>query len=243
LKASSSSCSRRPEPWSARCCRAGRSGWINVERTRDAQHGDYASNIALRLAPAAPQAAARAGRGDRRGAAGKPAAARAEVAGAGFINFHLAAARRAAVLRAGARAGERLRRSEIGAGERVLLEFVSANPTGPLHVGHGRQAAYGATLGNLLRATGHDVQREYYINDAGRQMDILAVSTWLRYLERCGEPAAVPLQRLSRRLRASHRRAALEAHSGRELRRRAAGVRRAAAGCAGGRQGASTSMR
>ncbi|MEJ0005031.1 MAG: arginine--tRNA ligase [Steroidobacteraceae bacterium] len=74
----------------------------------------------------------------------------------------------------------------------MLLEFVSANPTGPLHVGHGRQAAYGATLANILAATGFDVQREYYINDAGRQMDILGVSTWIRYLQLCGEALPFP---------------------------------------------------
>src|SRR5206468_1620958 len=82
--------------------------------------------------------------------------------------------------------------SRLGQGERVLLEFVSANPTGPLHVGHGRQAAYGATLANILTAVGFEVAREYYINDAGRQMDILAVSTWLRYLGLCGEELPFP---------------------------------------------------
>ena len=82
-----------------------------------------------------------------------------------------------------------------------MVEFVSANPTGPLHVGHGRQAAYGATLSNILSAVGFNVAREYYINDAGRQMDILAVSTWLRYLRDLWRGAAVPRQRLSRRLR------------------------------------------
>jgi arginyl-tRNA synthetase len=79
-----------------------------------------------------------------------------------------------------------------GPAERVIVEFVSANPTGPLHVGHGRQAAYGATLSNLLAAAGFSVHREYYINDAGRQMDILAVSVWLRYLEPCGEEIVFP---------------------------------------------------
>ena len=98
-------------------------------------------------------------------------------------------------------------------GERVLIEFVSANPTGPLHVGHGRQAAYGATLANMLAAVGFSVEREYYINDAGRQMDILAVSTWLRYLELCGEELPFPangyrgdyVRPLAQQLRASGR--------------------------------------
>jgi arginyl-tRNA synthetase len=152
---------------------------VVVERTRDAQHGDFASNVALRLAK-------QACRKPRELAAAIVAAlppselvARAEVAGAGFINFHLSAqayARELARIHAqGGAYGE----SGLGGGERVLVEFVSANPTGPLHVGHGRQAAYGATLANLLTAVGYSVAREYYINDAGRQMDILAVSTWV----------------------------------------------------------------
>ena len=82
--------------------------------------------------------------------------------------------------------------SDMGAGRRVVVEFVSANPTGPLHVGHGRHAAYGASLANLLEAAGYRVGREYYVNDAGRQMEILAASTWLRYLERRGERFAFP---------------------------------------------------
>jgi arginyl-tRNA synthetase len=121
-----------------------------------------------------------------------PLVARAEVAGAGFINFHLTPAAYARELgcihsQAGAY-GE----SALGGGERVLVEFVSANPTGPLHVGHGRQAAYGATLANILGAVGFSVAREYYVNDAGRQMDILGVSTWVRYLELCGEQLPFP---------------------------------------------------
>jgi arginyl-tRNA synthetase len=83
-------------------------------------------------------------------------------------------------------------KSQFGLGHSVLVEFVSANPTGPLHVGHGRHAAFGATVANLLEAVGYKVAREYYINDAGRQMEILAVSTWLRYLEQCGERFAFP---------------------------------------------------
>jgi arginyl-tRNA synthetase len=165
---------------------------VTVERTRETQHGDFATSVALRCAKTA-------GRKPRELAAAIVAAlpesalvARAEVAGAGFINFHLttqAYARELTRIHAeGAAYGE----SRIGGGERVLVEFVSANPTGPLHVGHGRQAAYGATLANLLTATGFAVEREYYINDAGRQMDILAVSTWVRYLELCGEALPFP---------------------------------------------------
>jgi arginyl-tRNA synthetase len=163
-----------------------------VERTRDAQHGDFACNIALRLAKLA-------GRKPRELAesivAALPASAllqRAEVAGAGFINFYLASDTQGAVLKQVLAQGEAYGRNNAGAGQKIVLEFVSANPTGPLHVGHGRQAAWGSTLANLLRATGHDVHREYYINDAGRQVDILTASVWLRYLEHCGETLPFP---------------------------------------------------
>jgi arginyl-tRNA synthetase len=166
--------------------------WISVERTRDAQHGDYACNIALRLAKVA-------GRKPRELAAAivaalpaSPLLARAEVAGAGFINFHLARDAHSNALRRVHSEGERYGTSDSGAGIAVMVEFVSANPTGPLHVGHGRQAAYGATLANLLRATGHRVHREYYINDAGRQVDILTVSVWVRYLQAGGAELPFP---------------------------------------------------
>ena len=165
---------------------------IELERTRDPAHGDFASSIALRLAKAAR-------RNPRELAqmivAALPASdliAKAEVAGAGFINFHLAPTAYARELERIVVEGERYARSNFGAGKRVLVEFVSSNPTGPLHVGHGRHAAYGATLANLLSATGFAVHREYYVNDAGRQMDILAASVWLRYLELCGERFAFP---------------------------------------------------
>jgi arginyl-tRNA synthetase len=165
---------------------------IVVERTRDAQHGDFACNIALRLAKLA-------GRKPRELAesivGALPASAllqRAEVAGAGFINFYLASDTQGAVLKQVLAQGEAYGCSNAGAGQKIVLEFVSANPTGPLHVGHGRQAAWGSTLANLLRATGHDVHREYYINDAGRQVDILTASVWLRYLEHCGETLPFP---------------------------------------------------
>ena len=166
---------------------------IVVERARDAQHGDYASNIAMRLAKSA-------GRKPRELAeaivAALPASAlltRAAVAGAGFINFHLASSAQYETLRRVLEQGERYGTSNAGLGRRVMVEFVSANPTGPLHVGHGRQAAYGATLANLLRATGHDVHREYYINDAGRQVDIMTASVWVRYLQAGGEALPFPV--------------------------------------------------
>jgi arginyl-tRNA synthetase len=169
---------------------------FEVERARDSQHGDFASNIAMRLAKAARQNPRRIAEAllaaMPTSALSSAAIAKVEIAGAGFINFFLKDdayhAELGRVLAGGADYGK----SNVGAGHSVLVEFVSANPTGPLHVGHGRHAAFGATVANLLEAVGYRVTREYYINDAGRQMEILAASTWLRYLERCGERFTFP---------------------------------------------------
>jgi arginyl-tRNA synthetase len=163
-----------------------------VERTRDATHGDFASNLAMRLAKVArqnPRALAQA-----LIAAMPPDAAieKVEMAGAGFINFFLrqdAFHREIATILA---RGREYGRSNLGKGQSLMVEFVSANPTGPLHVGHGRHAAFGATLANLLAAVGYKVKCEYYIKEAGRQMDILAVSTWLQYLRLRGEEFVFP---------------------------------------------------
>ncbi len=157
-----------------------------VERTRDASHGDFASNIAMRLAKAA--------RRNPRDIAGDIVAAvgsneqieKVEIAGPGFINFYLSPSAFHAELRAVLDQGQAYGRQARKDAPKILLEFVSANPTGPLHVGHGRLAAYGATVGNLLEAAGYPVHREYYVNDAGRQMDILGASVWLRWLEASG---------------------------------------------------------
>lgn len=163
-----------------------------VERTRDATHGDFACNIAMRLARPArqnPRALAQAI------VAALPAndlVARVEIAGPGFINFFLSPAAYAAELGRVHAAGADYGRGALPTPVRALVEFVSANPTGPLHVGHGRQAAVGMTLANLLRYAGYDVATEYYVNDAGRQMDILAASVWLRYLELLGEHVRFP---------------------------------------------------
>ncbi len=165
---------------------------IQLERTRDRKHGDFASNLAMMLCKAA--------RSKPRDLAEKLVAAlpasdivtRVEIAGPGFINFYLAPAAYHAMLRQILAEGETFGRSNIGAGQTVQVEFVSANPTGPLHVGHGRGAAYGATVADLLEAVGHKVHREYYVNDAGRQMDILAASVYLRYLDLCGENITFP---------------------------------------------------
>ena len=165
---------------------------VTVERTRDPAHGDFACNVAMQLARAAKRkpreiAAALVG-----ALPPDPLVARVEIAGPGFVNFHLAPAAYQAELQRVMDQGAGYGRSQYGAGRRVIVEFVSANPTGPLHVGHGRHAAYGATIANLLDAVGYKVHREYYINDAGRQMDILAASVWLRYLECFGEQFPFP---------------------------------------------------
>lgn len=160
---------------------------IQIDRTRDASHGDYACNIAMMTAKAArckPRDLA------EQIVAALPASsqvAKVEIAGPGFINFTLTEAAAFAVVGAVLEAGEAYGRSSIGDDKPVQVEFVSANPTGPLHVGHGRGAAYGAAVADLLAAVGFRVHREYYVNDAGRQMDILAASVWLRYLDLCGE--------------------------------------------------------
>ncbi len=117
---------------------------------------------------------------------------RVEIAGPGFINFFLSSDSRFDSVRQILADVQAFSSPNVGNGEKVLLEFVSANPTGPLHVGHGRGAAYGSALANLLAATGFKVHREYYINDAGRQADVLAVSVYLRYLEACGETVSIP---------------------------------------------------
>ncbi|MFA5923011.1 MAG: arginine--tRNA ligase [Methylococcaceae bacterium] len=160
---------------------------ITIERTRDAQHGDFASNLALMLAKPA--------RANPRQLAEKIIAAlpqheaimRVELAGPGFINFFINPNSQYQIIRQIHAEGREFGLSNIGAGKKVQVEFVSANPTGPLHVGHGRGAAYGSVVADLLQAVGFEVHREYYVNDAGRQMDILATSIWLRYLEECGE--------------------------------------------------------
>ncbi|MEF8729443.1 MAG: arginine--tRNA ligase [Accumulibacter sp.] len=163
---------------------------IHIERPKQASHGDFSCNLALQLARSLK-------RNPRQLAellvSELPYSSlldRTEVAGAGFINFHLAPAARRQVLRGILQQGENFGRATSGGGRTVLVEFVSANPTGPLHVGHGRGAAYGDSLARLLTFAGWSVTSEYYVNDAGRQMDILALSTWLRYLELGGGQSA-----------------------------------------------------
>jgi len=165
---------------------------VMIERTRDRTHGDYASNLALLLAKPA--------RSKPRDIAEKLLAAieagdtvqKIEIAGPGFINFFLGNEAWHSVIDDILAQGDRYGRSDHGKGKRIQVEFVSANPTGPLHVGHGRGAAYGAAVADLLAAIGYNVHREYYVNDAGRQMDILAASVYLRYLDLCGASVTFP---------------------------------------------------
>jgi arginyl-tRNA synthetase len=165
---------------------------VEIERTRDAQHGDFASNIAMQLAKATRQNPRKLAQALLAGVPPHEAIAKVEIAGAGFLNFFVKEGAYRAEIGRVLDEGAGYGKSHFGQDHSVLVEFVSANPTGPLHVGHGRHAAFGATVANLLEAVGYKVAREYYINDAGRQMEILAVSTWLRYLEQCGERFAFP---------------------------------------------------
>ena len=165
---------------------------ILLERGRDARHGDFATPVALGLARVLRQKPREIAERIVAGLPDVAEVARVEVAGPGFINFHLSEAALRNVVSEVAAAGEAYGRSRLGGGRRIQVEFVSSNPTGPLHVGHGRNAAYGAALANLLEAAGFHVQREYYVNDVGRQMDTLALSVWLRYLEQRGERVAFP---------------------------------------------------
>ena len=165
---------------------------ITIERPKSAAHGDYATNVALALAKQAK-------RNPRDLAAAIVAALpasksieRAEVAGAGFINVTLAAAARQAIVKRVLTEGAAYGKSRARVGENVMVEFVSANPTGPLHVGHGRQAALGDALANLLASQGATATREYYYNDAGQQIENLAVSVRARAKEILGESAAFP---------------------------------------------------
>jgi len=183
-----------------------------IERSRDVAHGDFATGVAMRLAKAARTNPRKLAEAIVAAIPANELIAKTEVAGPGFINFFMTPvawqAEMTRVLEEGAGYG----RGNDGGGRRTIVEFVSANPTGPLHVGHGRHAAFGATVANLLEADGWRVHREYYVNDAGRQMDILAASVWLRYLELCGETLPFPangyrgdyVRPVAERLRATH---------------------------------------
>jgi len=156
---------------------------VQFERTRQKEHGDFATNVAMTLAKPA--------RRNPRELATLVVAAlpsddlitKVDIAGPGFINLFIAQDARHSVLNTVFKQGDSYGLGEPGSKRKIMVEFVSANPTGPLHVGHGRGAAYGDALARVLAAAGNTVEREYYVNDAGRQMDILAVSVWIRYLQ------------------------------------------------------------
>ncbi|KAF0165859.1 MAG: arginyl-tRNA synthetase [Rhodocyclaceae bacterium] len=188
---------------------------IILERPKQASHGDFASNLAMQLARELKTNPRQIAERLVRELPASAAVAKVEIAGAGFINFTLTPAARTAVVAAVLAAGHGFGRGAPRNGkaaQRLQVEFVSANPTGPLHVGHGRGAAYGASLASLLAFAGFDVTREYYVNDAGRQMDILAVSAWLRYLELFDEPVPFPangyqggyVREMAEQVRAAH---------------------------------------
>jgi arginyl-tRNA synthetase len=165
---------------------------IQVTPSKDLSQGDFASNIAMMLAKAAGKPPRELAELIVKQIGAHDAIEKIEVAGPGFVNFFLASDASYSVVNKILQQGEKFGTGKVGKGQKIQVEFVSANPTGPLHVGHGRGAAYGATLANVLRNVGYEVQNEYYVNDAGRQMDILGTSTWLRYLELCGVEIEFP---------------------------------------------------
>ena len=165
---------------------------IQVTPSKDRNQGDFACNIALMLAKSAGKSPRALAAELVAQLAAHESIEKVEIAGPGFINFFVASKASHLVVGQILKQGADYGKSNLGQGQKLQVEFVSANPTGPLHVGHGRGAAYGATLANLLQHVGYEVQREYYVNDAGRQMDILATSTWLRYLELCGVEIVFP---------------------------------------------------
>jgi len=160
---------------------------ILVEPPREAAHGDMAPNPAMVLAKPAGKKPRELAEAIARKLRGESLIEDVAVAGPGFINLTLTGAAWIDELRAALAAGADYGRSDTGAGEPVNVEYVSTNPTGPIHVGHGRGAVFGDALANLLAFTGHRVTREYYVNDAGAQVDVLARSAFLRYREALGE--------------------------------------------------------
>lgn len=165
---------------------------VALERPRQSEHGDFACNVALQMAKPLRRNPRELAQALVAALPASPVLERAEIAGAGFVNLYLRPEAKRRVIAQVLAAADAYGNGHYGQGRRVQVEFVSANPTGPLHVGHGRGAAYGASLSNVLAAAGFSVTREFYVNDAGRQMDILAVSTWLRYLELQGVLVAFP---------------------------------------------------
>lgn len=165
---------------------------IHIERTRDPKFGDFACNIAMLLAKPLKQKPLQIAEELLKHLPKNAAIADIQIASPGFINFTLSETAFHEVLQNILTQTTHYGRSTLGKNQRIHMEFVSSNPTGPLHVGHGRHAAYGASLANILETAGFDVYREYYVNDAGRQMRILAMSVWVRYLQEAGEQIPFP---------------------------------------------------
>lgn len=165
-------------------------GNVAVEPPRDPAHGDMATNAAMVLAKPAGKKPRDIAEDLAARLSADPRITSAEVAGPGFLNLRLAPAMWQDVVRAALEAGSDFGRSTMGQGKRVNVEYVSANPTGPLHVGHTRGAVFGDALASLLDFVGYHVTREYYINDGGAQVDVLARSVYLRYLEAHGQEVA-----------------------------------------------------
>src|SRR6266702_5529871 len=160
---------------------------VVVEPPRDPAHGDMATNAAMVLAKEAKTKPRDLGEQIAARLRADDLIASVDVAGPGFINLTLKASAWSDALRTVLGEGDSYGQSAMGAGEKVNVEYVSANPTGPMHVGHGRGAVFGDALVNLLIFAGYDVTREYYVNDAGAQVDVLARSAYLRYREALGE--------------------------------------------------------
>ncbi|MEJ2183048.1 MAG: arginine--tRNA ligase [Nitrospirota bacterium] len=165
---------------------------VEVEVPREEAHGDLSTPVAMGLAKELRKPPREIARDIARALPGEEAFEKVEVAGPGFLNFTFRADFLRERLRELLREGPALLREDLGRGRRVQVEFVSANPTGPLHLGHGRGAAVGAALSNLLREAGFAVEREYYINDAGRQVELLGRSVLARYREALGVEAPFP---------------------------------------------------
>ncbi len=165
---------------------------VELQRPKQANHGDYACSLAMQLAKPLRRNPREIASEISASLPASPFIDKLEIAGAGFINVFLKPGAKQQVVTQALKQGAAYGQSRLGAGTRVQVEFVSANPTGPLHVGHGRGAAFGASLANVLAAAGCAVSREFYVNDAGRQMDILALSSWLRYLEMNGVNVPFP---------------------------------------------------
>jgi arginyl-tRNA synthetase len=166
---------------------------FNVERPNQEEHGDFSTNLAMVLASSEKKPPRKIAEAIQRQIGDDhPIVGRLEIAGPGFLNFFLRSEFLLETLRRAAKAGEEFGRSDVGNGKRVQVEFVSANPTGPLHIGHGRGAAVGDSLSRILLYSGYRIEKEYYVNDAGNQMETLGRSVYLRYQEAAGQSVDFP---------------------------------------------------